>query len=137
MLFGRFIDHEPDLYQLAFPMSHLEPPQPPWLRGEQLENRCQTQTQLVLKLWEVEEQFSLDTAFAQTQILLVQYFGEAALRDTSLEQLDSIFCTENLPQQQKLRDKGYSHLHPSACGRPRSHLLETSDLTHHLICQAH
>ncbi len=102
MLFGRFIDHEPDQ-----------------------------------KLWEVDEQLSLDTAFAQTQTLLVQYFGEAALRDTSLEQLDSIFCTENLPQQQKLYDKGYSHLHPSACGRPRSHLLETSDLTHHLICQAH
>src|SRR5919199_6548998 len=102
MLFGRFIDHEPDQ-----------------------------------KLWEVDEQLSLDTAFAQTQTLLVQYFGEAALRETSLEQLDSIFFAENLPQQQKLCDKGYLHLHPSACGRPRSQLLETSDLTHQRICQAH
>lgn len=101
MLFGRFIDHEPDLK---------------W-RG-------------------VAERLSLDTAFAQTQTLLVQYFGEAALRDTLLEECDSIFLAENLPQQQKLCEKGYSHLHRSACGRPRSHLLETSDLTHQPIRQA-
>ena len=42
------------LYQLAFPLSHLEPPQPPLLRGEQLENRCQTQTQLVLDAHKLE-----------------------------------------------------------------------------------
>ena len=34
-------------YQLGFSMSHSTPPQPPLLRGELLENMCQTQTRLV------------------------------------------------------------------------------------------
>jgi hypothetical protein len=72
------------------------------------------------------DQLSLDTAFAHTTALLVQYFGNAALGDTKLEQSDNILVAENLSQQQKLCEKGCSHLHPSACGRPRSRLLETS-----------
>jgi hypothetical protein len=73
------------------------------------------------------DQLSLDTAFAQTTALLVQYFGDAALGDTKLEQSESTFVAKNLPQQQELCEKGYSHLHRSACGRPRSRLLETSN----------
>jgi hypothetical protein len=36
------------LYQLAFPMSHLEPPPAPLVKGEQLENKYRTQPRLVL-----------------------------------------------------------------------------------------
>jgi uncharacterized protein DUF1399 len=43
-----------------------------------------------LKLWGISDQLSLDTAFAQTTTLLVEYFGE----------------------------KPYSHFQRSACGRP-------------------
>jgi CHAT domain-containing protein/Tfp pilus assembly protein PilF len=46
------------LYQLAFPMPHLEPPQPPLPRGEQLENRGQTKTQLLLQVQTTETEES-------------------------------------------------------------------------------
>lgn len=59
-------------------------------------------------------QYTIDTAFAQTQSLLMQYFGDAALEDTKLEEPDSIPLTQHLPQQQKL-----AQIDPSACGRPR------------------
>ncbi len=91
MLFGHFIEHEPDR-----------------------------------ELWGIANQSSLDTAFAQTAALLAEYFSEAALGDTKLEQPDPIFLAYNLSRQQKLCEKGYSHLHRSACGRPRSNLLGTS-----------
>lgn len=76
--------------------------------------------------WRQPNPLSLNTAFAQTTALLVQYFGDAALGDTSLEQPDSLLIAENLPQQQPLSENGYSHLHPSSCGRPTSRQLETS-----------
>lgn len=79
-------------------------------------------------------QYSLDTAFAQTQALLVQYFGDAALGDASLEQPDSLLIAENWPQQQKFSENGDSYLHHSACGRPTSCLLETSYLTQAADC---
>ncbi len=94
MLFGRFIDHEPDLP----------------LCGE-------------------VDQLSLDTAFAKTQALLFQYFGEAALEDTEFEQLARSERAENLPQQQKFCEKGYLRLHRSACGRPENNLRETSQVS--------
>ncbi|MEW6491768.1 MAG: glycine-rich domain-containing protein-like [Cyanobacteriota bacterium] len=67
-------------------------------------------------------QYSLDTGFAQTQALLVQYFSDAALGDTKLEEPDSIPLAKHLPQQQKLDEKSYSSLQRSACGRPKSSL---------------
>ena len=79
--------------------------------------------------WRQPDPLSLNTAFARTTELLVQYFGDAALGDTSLEQPGSILRAEKLPLQQKLSENGDSHLHPSACGRPTSCLLETSYLT--------
>jgi hypothetical protein len=94
MLFGRFIDHEPDS-----------------------------------ELWGIAHQRSLDTAFAQTQALLVQYFGETVLGDTKLEPPDSIFLAQNQPQQPKLHEKGYLRHQRSACGRPESRLLETSQFS--------
>lgn len=77
-----------------------------------------------LNLWEIAEQQYLDTAFAQTQALLIEYFGEAALGDTTQEQRDSMELAENLPQQQKLCKKISWHLQRSACGRPESSLRE-------------
>ena len=87
-----------------------------------------------VEYWHQPNPVSLNTAFAQTTALLVQYFGDAALGDASLEQPDSLLIAENLPQQQKLSGNGDSHLHPSACGRPTSRLLETSDLTQAADC---
>jgi hypothetical protein len=85
MLFGRFIDHEPDS-----------------------------------ESWGMANQPSLDTAFVQTQILLVQCFDEVALTDTWLEQPNRIEGAQNQPQPQKLAAKEYLHLYRSACGRPES-----------------
>ena len=89
-----------------------------------------------VEYWHQPNPVSLNTAFAQTTALLVQYFGDAALGDASLEQPDSLLIPENLPQQQKLSENGDSHLHPSACGRPTSCLLETSFLTKQQIALA-
>ncbi|HEY9602887.1 MAG TPA: exosortase O [Allocoleopsis sp.] len=72
---GKNVFFTDTLYQLAFPLSHLKPPQPPLLRGEQLENRCQTQTQLVL-----QRQFSSTSpASLSAQAGLVIFFVALAL----------------------------------------------------------
>lgn len=78
--------------------------------------------------WDITDQLSLDTAFTQTQELLMQYFGDAMLGDTNLEQPNSRFSTKNLSQQHDLSTKRHLHLAHSACGRPSINFLETSYL---------
>jgi hypothetical protein len=85
MLFGRFIDHEPD-----------------W------------------QLWRQADSSSLDTAFAKTQALFEQYFGQAVLGDTFGAQLDRLELAEYRPQRQNDYEQAPLRHHRSACGRPSS-----------------
>ena len=131
MLFGYFIDHEPNLkVGVRGQGSGVRSQESGVRRGKFSFIRCDRSLwKSGLKLWEIANHDYLDTTFAQTQALLVQYFGEAALGDIKLEQPDSMELAENLPQPQQLSKKDALHLQRSACGRPESSLREIFQLS--------